>query len=58
MKSQRDGEQKAGVESGTSEKYKCDDSEADLGMDTSNGSMEGKSKANPEKPAARGHTIK
>ncbi len=52
----RDGKQKAGIESGTSHKEKCTDSDAQLGMH-SVGKNE-KSGANPVIKVSRGHSIR
>ncbi len=52
----RDGNQKAGIQSGTSHKEKCNDSDASLGMH-SVGKNE-KPGANPSVKVSRGHTIK
>jgi hypothetical protein len=52
----RDGKQKAGIQSGTSHKEKCTESDAQLGMH-SVGKNE-KPGANPSIKVSRGHTIK
>lgn len=52
----RDGKQGAGIQSGTSHKEKCKDSDASLGMH-SVGKNE-KPGANPSVKVSRGHTIK